>query len=487
MTKSRASLASGGTLLGVAKLYFLVASYATVLALTRLLDPATFGSYSAVGRLIAVPNMVIIYTLMFSVSRPLAAEFGSGSPNYDAIRARGFRMALVLGGIVSTVFFAGASIFADALSEPELTLPIRVVAPISVLYAVYAVNVGTINARRLFARQAALDMIMASTKAALLIAFAALGFGLARTLGGFTAASLIALTISTLLVRAARPEGATGTKSGAPPIHGLAATLIIFTTATNLLLSVDLFVLKHFAVDDAAKDAVGYYSGAQYVAQVPYSLLNAISLLMFPLIASLHADGDEATARRYISQATKVTVLLLALMASVAATASDGIMHLLFPPAYASSADELRRIVIGYSGYSLAVTAAWILNSSDRSRTALLLVCIGLVGSAGGGFLSAPKVGPGGVAWSVMGAGIAAAVAALFALHHHFRAGLQLAWVAKVGAAVGLVVLVGSQWSPSSKLMILVQLALLASCFLAVCFGTKAVTLAEIRELRKRG
>jgi len=101
VTKSRTSLGTGGTLLGVAKLYFLVASYATVLALTRFLDPATFGSYSAVGRLIAVPNMVIIYTLMFSVSRPMAAEYGAGNPSYDGIRKRGFRMALTLGGLVS--------------------------------------------------------------------------------------------------------------------------------------------------------------------------------------------------------------------------------------------------------------------------------------------------------------------------------------------------------------------------------------------------
>ena len=93
------SVGSGGALLGIAKLYFLIASYATVLALTRLVEPSTFGSYSAVGRLIAVPNMVIIYTLMFTVSRPMAAEYLRGTPSYDAIRGRGFRLAATLGGL----------------------------------------------------------------------------------------------------------------------------------------------------------------------------------------------------------------------------------------------------------------------------------------------------------------------------------------------------------------------------------------------------
>lgn len=478
------SLGKGGALLGAAKLYFLVASYATVLALTHLLDPAIFGSYSAVGRLIAVPNMVIIYTLMFTVSRPLAAEFASDCPSYVAIRRRGFRMAASLGGVVSVVFFVGAPWFANALSEPSLVWPIRVVAPISLIYALYAVNVGTLNARRLFSRQAGLDMLMATTKAALIIAAAALGLGLGATLGGFTLAALVALTISVWWVRAARPTRVASQR--AAPMARLAGALVLFTTATHLLLSTDLFVLKHFAIDDGAKAAVGFYSGAQYIAQVPYSLLNAVSLLMFPLIASLDAEGDHGKVRDYVAKTIEVSVLLLALMATVAVAAAPGVMRLLFPPAYQAVTEELRLIVTGYSGYALVVTSSWILNSCQRSRTALLLVAACLATSATIAFVLTPELGARGVAIAVVSAGAVGTVAALFALRVHFGATLALGWLLRLAALCALVVWLGANWSPSGKLLILVQLVALTVVFLGGAWATRLFSMADLQRLRQR-
>ena len=83
--------------LGAAKLWFLVSSYAITIALTHLLTADVYGSYYAIARLVAVPNMVIIYTVLFSVSRPLAAQYDQGCPDFAGIRARGLRLALVLG------------------------------------------------------------------------------------------------------------------------------------------------------------------------------------------------------------------------------------------------------------------------------------------------------------------------------------------------------------------------------------------------------
>src|SRR5690242_7533215 len=67
----KSGLGGDGIWLGIAKLWFLVSSYAITISLTHLLTADVYGSYYAIARLVAVPNMVIIYTLLFSVSRPL--------------------------------------------------------------------------------------------------------------------------------------------------------------------------------------------------------------------------------------------------------------------------------------------------------------------------------------------------------------------------------------------------------------------------------
>lgn len=475
--------------LGAAKLWFLVASYATTVALTHLLSATEYGRYSVVSRLIAVPNMVIIYTIMFSVSRPLAAQFERGCPDYEALRARGVRLALVLGGPTALAFFLGAPLFAGLLSKPVLADPIRVVAPISVIYALYAVNLGTLNAVRRFPRQATLDIAMAATKAGLMIVAAAAGLGLAATLGGFTLASLVALALSVVMVRGVRP-----TPTGAPgrmdSMASLAGLLVVFTALVNLLQSVDMLVLSRFASDAAREDAVGFYASAQQIALVPYSLMNALALLAFPLIASIDQQREPEKVRLYVGQTAKVCIVLLAFMASIASASSQDVQALLFPKAYGAAADELRLLVWGFSGYSFAVTSAWILNSAKRSRSAVLLVALPLLAVVGIELALVPTMFTSGAALAVAIAGALAFVAASVALAKNFSAHVPLATVARVLACIAVVE--GIAWifpaTPGGmvgKLVILAKLGVLAVAFVGTALVTRTVTVAELKGLRR--
>ena len=80
--------------------------------------------------------------------------------------------------------------------------------------------------------------------------------------------------------------------------------------------------LKQFTTTAAQKDAVGFYSSANLVARVPYSMMNAVSLVMFPLIATLQAQSDKAQIQRYVTATAKISVFLLCFMSSVGAGAA---------------------------------------------------------------------------------------------------------------------------------------------------------------------
>lgn len=494
MTKRQkgGGLGGGGIWLGIAKLWFLVASYAITIALTRFLDPAEYGQYYAVARLIAVPNMVIIYTLLFSVSRPLAAEYEQGLPSYAALRSRGLRMAAMLGGVTSLVFFAGAPLFAGWLNDDGLTAPIQMVAPISMVYALYAVNLGTLNAVRRFRLQATLDISMATLKSGLIIAAAAAGLGLTWTVGGFTAASALALVLSIGLVIRGRPADAGHDASArVPPMAQFAGLLVVFTAVVNVLQSVDVLVLKGWAETQAQSDAVGFYSSAQQVALVPYSLMNAVALLMFPLIASLDPVKEPAKVKTYVGETAKVSVLLLCFMSAVASASSAEVQALLFPKAYGAASSELRLLVWGFSGYSFAVTTAWVFNSIKRSKMALLLVTVPLLLVVVLTNVLIPEMFTFGAATAVAVAGGFAVLVSLWALHRELGAAVPMPHILKVAAAVAAVELVARLWPVMStaglvgKIFILAKLGVLAAVFIGVVGATRAVTLREVKELRR--
>lgn len=480
-------LGTGGISIGFAKLFFLLAGYTVSIYLTRLVAPATYGDYNVLSQIITIPNMVLIQTLLFAVSRPMSAEHATGLPSYDGLRRRGFRVAALFGGLVAAILFFGAGPIAGYfLHDAALADPLRMVAPIPLIYAVYAVNVGTLNAIRRFQLQATLDVVMAATKAGLIIGLAALGFGLTQILGGFTLASLIALALSVAFVTWSRPAGAGGGAGPLPPMARFAAVLAVFTAGVNLLQGFDLFVLKRLAVTQDMRDAFGFYSSAALIARVPYSMMNAVSLVMFPLIATLHASRDEAQISRYVGATVRVCVLLLCFMSSVGASAAPEVQRLLFPAAYASAADELRLLVWGLSGYSLTITAAWIFNSAHRSRVAIGLIAVPLVTVAALTLALAPTHFTAGAALGVAVAGALGAVVSLVALTRSFDARVPLLYFVKLAAAAGLVELAARAWMPAGSLAILVKLAGLALVFVLAVAATRAIHLVEIKDLRRK-
>lgn len=483
----------GGAWLGLAKLWFLVAGYALNVALTHLVTESIYGQYQTVARAVAVPNMVIIYTIMFATSRPLSEQLDDGCPAYVAIRRKAFRLALALGLLATAVTLALAPLLAGWWDDDTLVAPLCVVAPISLVYALYAVNVGTLNGTRRFSRQAALDVTMATLKAVLMSAAAVLALGLPAIVGGFTLAAAAALALSFVLVGRGR-AGDTG--AAAPSMTGFAAALVLFTAALNLLQSVDLMVLSSASETAARKDAVGYYSSAQLIALVPYSLMNAAALVAFPFVASLAGrgqagEGDER-ARSYIRATGATTLTLLALMSAIVAAAAPEVQRLLFPGAYATAASHLRLLVLGYSGYSFANTVAWICNSAGNRRAALVLVGVPLGTVVPLLLLLCPERHADGAALAVATAGSLAVVGALGVLHVVFRAAVPWAHLAKLALAVGVVlglghVLVVPTAGLVGKLAILGKLLGLGVAFVGVVLATRAVTVAQLRQLRSRG
>lgn len=480
----------GGTWLGLAKLWFLIAGYGLNVALTHLIAESTYGQYQTVARAVAVPNMVIIYTVMFSVSRPLAAEFDQGLPNYAAIRRRGLRLALVLGSLAAGAMMLAAPALASWWHDEALVAPLRVVGPISLIYALYAVNIGTLNAQRQFSRQAALDVTMATLKAGFMAAAAALAWGLTYVVAGFTSAATCALLLSVVLVLRARPRDARA-GSRAPPMAGFAAALIVFTTMINLLQSSDLLILSSYSDTEALKQHTGYYSSAQLVAWVPYSLMNAVALVAFPFVASLVA-GDELSseARDYAGSVATAACSLLALMSAVAAAAATEVQALLFPSAYTAAAGHLELLVFGYSGYSFANTIAWMSNSAGRHRAALAMVALPLLTSIGLAFGLCPSMHAHGASLAVASAGGVAVLAGFVGLRVVF--GVRPPWLhlAKIAAALAATLLLGRMFEvPTAglvgKLWILAKLVALTLTFLGVSVLTRALSLEQVQKLRQ--
>ncbi len=268
---------------------------------------------------------------------------------------------------------------------------------------------------------------------------------------------------------------------------GFALALVVFTACVNLLQSADVLVVKRYV----ASDRVGFYSSAQQVALVPLSLMNAVSLLLFPLVASLEGAGDRRRIAAYLSETMRVSTLLLVFMASVGAAAAPEIQALLFPKAYGAAAGELALLVWGFSGYGFAITMAWVLNSTGRTRAALVVVLVPLVVVVAATLAVVPSAGTAGAARAVLGTGVLAYVLAAWVLARTFDARVGFDPLLRIALCAAAVAAVAAFLPPvagaglAGKLRIVGRLALLAGVFAGTAAAVRAVTLDDLRRLRR--
>jgi stage V sporulation protein B len=426
-------LASGGALVA-AKVVFVISGYAIFAGLSRLLPAAEFGTYLVVNSTVGVLNAIFVTGTIQAVSRFVAQRAeGAGATLRAALR-----LQFLLAGSVSAAYCLLAPALSSLLHDPLLTPYLRVSAVIPVAYAFYAAIIGYLNGGRQFASQAGFDMSFSFLKVVLVLALPALGYGAFGAVSGFAAAAVLVLVVAwgTVGARAVRQPGSSVSSSEILRYEG---TVMAYVALTNLLMQIDLLMVKAFSEAAAASSATAMYGAAAKLAQIPQSFLVALNFLIFPYIARSTAQSSKSETAYCIRQAVRVGAALVVGPAVVLAAVSPQSVTFVFGSAYASAAPSLATLACGYVAFSLFTLTATIINSAGRPAVSLLLAAATLSAQVAMAWTLIPSYGilGGAVASSLAYAlGLIAASTYLVA---QFGSVLPWASLGRIANAIGVV------------------------------------------------
>lgn len=406
----------------VAKLVFLVAGYALIIGLTRLLGPADFGLYSLVNGVVALVNMVLISGTMQTVSHFVAADNGK-TPGLR-------RRFLAYQAIFAFLAVGGLSFLSYVLpgffKEPSLRPLLRLALFVPAAYAFYAVNIGYLNGRRFFVKQASLDILFSVLKVSAMLALASLGFGVMGVFGGFALAALAILLVSFLMIRgegeAPKEEPPTATIPFAQ-FAQYAISVMGVALLLNAVFQTDLFLLKSITgTADESATLAGLYAAAQQIARIPYYGMVTVGLVLFPSIAALSSkhttdpQAQQANRARLAHVGSSVlggSLNLMLGMTAIAVPLASDLVHVIYPTSYDASAPALAVLIAGVAALTILYLATTVISSAGFPRISLWFLGITLAIQAASAFVFVPK-------WSMVGAAlatlIASAAVALFAL-----------------------------------------------------------------------
>ena len=299
-------------------------------------------------------------------------------------------LAVMIGGALSLALFASADVVATRLLHDALIARRCFACSLRCRSRTrsYSTAIGHLNGQRVFARQARLDASFTLVRTTGLLVGGALAIGALGAAIGFASAAVVMACVGLAFVGIGRAG------STISPRVWLAffAAIALHQLALNGLLQLDVEILKSRvatlamdaganAVDAAslASTEAGLYRAAQSVAFVPYQLILAVTLVLFPTVARARTVGDEEGARRAVRGALRFATIALVLVAAPVAGGGDAAIRVLLDARYAPGGDALAILALGQIAFTLFVVGSTAISGDGSPFVVAASALVGLV------------------------------------------------------------------------------------------------------------
>jgi stage V sporulation protein B len=475
-----ARVAGRGTIyISAAKLWFILSGFGVYIALTRLVSEDQVGLYQVVIGIVSIINAVVVTGTSQTVSKYISQD----ESRADSVKAKALKLQVAVGGSLSLGFFLLAPVIASYLNDARLTNYLRLAALITLSYSFYSVFTGYFNGQKKFLTQAALDATYSTLKLACIVLLVWAGFGVAGGIGGFALAAAGVLITSAIVAGRGARRGDVRAKD----LFAFQFYLLAFTFVLNLLQKVDLILVKALSSPDTieASANAGFYGAAINVANITYQVIISITFVIFPLVSQATFANDRKLTQVYIANTLRYTLMIMALLATLFSANAASVLHVIYPDAYQASSGALGWVAFGMLAFGLIYVLTTIISASGRPTISLIIGVVTLAASAALNALLIPRLG-------LIGAGLATTLAMFIGagvgigyLLTRFGALIPLRSLARIAGCSAIIYALSLAYTPASKVVIVVKLAVLCLLYVIVLIVSREVGRDELRLLQR--
>jgi stage V sporulation protein B len=452
----------GAIYITLAKLWFMASGYGIAITLTYLLTTEEYGLYRVVINAVSIVNAVIVTGTYQAVSKYVSQE----PEKADSVKSKALRLQLIVGGLIAAGFFALAPVVAYFLHDSRLTNYLRLASVITLAYAFYSVYTGYFNGQRKFLIQAGVDATYSTLKLGFIILLVWLGFGVMGGVGGFALAAVCVLAVAAVIGRGKAKQGDV---SGGQ-LFKFQSYLLLFTFVLTLLQKVDLMLIKALSSQDAtvASDNAAYYGAAIDLANISYQIIISVTFVIFPLVSQSTFNNDRKRTQSYVSNTMRYSLMIMALTATLFSANASEALRVVYKPVYQAGSHALAIVAFGMLFFGFFYVLTTIISASGRPVVSLALAAVTLVVNAALNALLILKYGLVGAAIGTTVSMFLGAAAASMYLKLKFGSLLSGLSTARIVACAGAIYALSRFIAPSSKVIIVAQLAGLALCYFAL-------------------
>ena len=379
---------------------FMLSGYFVNIWLGRTLGPEDYGVYGLITSLMTIFTLIQLSGIPQATSKYVAEEPNSS----DAVFRAAIKLQVVTAITFSLLFYLLAIPLSAVFNDSRLVPFLQLTSIIFLPNAIFSLLVGYYNGMHLFGKQAATNIIYSVIKTFGVITLT-LFYGLKGAIYAFALTPII-----TVLMAGQFPKRSY-VKFSYKKLVTFAMPLIVLSLVSTLQISLDLFVVKILSNNI---DSAGLYTAAQNIARIPFAALNAVSVVMFPIIAR-HAVKSITLANDTIQDSFKYMIAILLPATALIITSSNALVTILYGDEYSGSAPALSVLVGTYALLTVFIFLTTALNALNKGTLSWKYSAYGVAVSCMMFPLSVPTLG-------LAGAGISTGAGAAVSLFLAFRA-----------------------------------------------------------------
>jgi len=370
-------------IINLSEIIFVFSGYFIHAYLGRLFNPADYGRY---GLIIALTTMTIVF-IGDGVPKALSKYISQYPEKEKAIKRKAalIQTIIILG--VSIIYYIGAPFLASFFKDESLVKLIRLSTFIIPTFAVASFYNNYFNGLRMFGMQAAQRSIRSAIRIAAIVPLSYF-YGIKGAILGYIAAPAI-VSVFSFFVDSHRKKPVVGNFS-AKKIIRFSLGIIGFMVAYNLVINIDLFLIKRIIGDDYW---VGIYNSVITIGRIPFYFFSTLAFILLPTISNILEKQSLEKARDLVKKSMRYLIMLIVPTVAIIMIYSKEVITLFYSSRYEAGDMALKIFVAGIGALTIFYICAFVLNGSEKVKASAYVAWAGLIFNIILNYLLIPKFG----------------------------------------------------------------------------------------------
>lgn len=419
----KSNLAKSALWVTISEVFFNLSGFIIHSVLGRFLGPADYGRY---GLVITLTTMVIILIgngIPTAMSKYISEYYENNSRMVQKIK----RQAIILQAIIITsitiIFFFSIPLICRLLGDPTLIPLFRISTLIIPTFAAASFYFSYYTGLHRFNLQATLKTLRSIFRIAFVISLAYV-WKVEGSIIGYIASPgavfLVAFLVDKFYI-APQLEKQMETENKVElffpwkKLFNYAWQIVIFFLAYELLISIDLYLVKAILHDDKL---TGIYNSALTVGRIPYYVFYAMTVFLLPMVSKSTSQNNHEKTAKILGDSLRIMLILLVPMIILMSVFARPILLDFYGAKYASGGQAMSILEYGVGFLTIFYVMSFAMNGAGKTKITMLISILGFAINA---ILNYILIGKYGIVGSAIATTITSFIIMLWMLYYLWR------------------------------------------------------------------